>query len=132
MSIFISIAAYCDPVLRFTLERARVAAARPQDLHFAVIDQSPQPVLHLYNDGKAGVPARPLHWDPAHEAGRGQSWWQLEQRSRARLAALLAGQPLGAYALGTARMMGDYARWCGIDYAARRLGPAAFEPRPPL
>src|SRR6476620_2198138 len=44
MSIFVSIAAYCDPVLACTLARARAAAARPQDLHLAVIDQSPTPL----------------------------------------------------------------------------------------
>lgn len=44
MSLFISIAAYCDPVLAFTLARARAAARRPQDLHFGVFDQSPEPL----------------------------------------------------------------------------------------
>src|SRR4051812_30636161 len=44
MGIFISIAAYCDPVLGFTLERARATASRPQELHFAVLDQSPEPL----------------------------------------------------------------------------------------
>ena len=43
MTLFISIAAYCDPVLGFTLARARASATRPQDLHFGVVDQSPQP-----------------------------------------------------------------------------------------
>jgi hypothetical protein len=41
MSIFISIAAYCDPVLGFTLSRARATARWPELLHFGVVDQSP-------------------------------------------------------------------------------------------
>lgn len=90
------------------------------------------PVSHLYNDGRSGVPPRPLHWDAAHQAGRDRNWWELEQRSRARLAALVAGRPLGVYGLGPARTLGDYARWCGIDYAARTLSPQAWRPLAPL
>jgi hypothetical protein len=41
MSIFISVAAYCDPVLPFTLRRAVQQARWPERLHLAVIDQSP-------------------------------------------------------------------------------------------
>src|SRR3954463_15302732 len=40
MSIFVSIAAYCDPVLGFTLARARTAASRPHELHFGILDQT--------------------------------------------------------------------------------------------
>lgn len=41
MSIFLSIASYCDPVLAFTLRRALATAARPEQLHFGIVDQSP-------------------------------------------------------------------------------------------
>lgn len=41
MSVFISVVAYCDPVLPFTLRRAVERARWPERLHFAVIDQSP-------------------------------------------------------------------------------------------
>jgi hypothetical protein len=90
------------------------------------------PIYHLYNDGNSGVPPRPLHWDPAHEAARRQSWWELEQRSRARLAALVAGEPLGVYGLGSARSVREFADWSGIDYTARQLAPQAYEPRTPI
>ncbi len=40
MKIFISIAAYCDELLFFTLEDAVRKAARPEDLVFAVVDQN--------------------------------------------------------------------------------------------
>jgi hypothetical protein len=87
-----------------------------------------QPIYHLYNTGNSGAPARPLHWDPAHDAQRQRNWWMLEQRSRARLAALVAGEPLGAYGLGRVRSMAEYAEFSGIDYAARTLAPHAFKP----
>ena len=73
-----------------------------------------------------GAPPRPLHWDAAQDARRSQTWWQLEQRSRERLAALLAGEPLGVYGLGSERTMADYAAFSGIDYAARTLGAAGL------
>lgn len=85
------------------------------------------PVYHLYNSGEAGAPARPMHWDPAHEARRSTTWWQHEQRSRKRLAALVQGEPLGAYGLGSRRSLAEYAAFSGIDYAARTLGPRAFQ-----
>jgi len=40
MSIFVSVASYCDPMLGFTLERAAVTAKHPEALHFGVVDQS--------------------------------------------------------------------------------------------
>lgn len=87
------------------------------------------PVYHLYNNADSGAPARPLHWDPAVDGQRQSNWWTLEQRSRARLADLLGGAPMGIYGLGNVRSMADYARFCGIDYAARTLEPRAFAPQ---
>lgn len=89
------------------------------------------PLYHLYNDGHPGVPPRPLHWDATQESTRAQRWWELEQRSRARLAALVSGKPLGAYGLGTVRTVEQYTQWSGIDYAARTLRPQAYRPRVP-
>jgi hypothetical protein len=87
------------------------------------------PIHHLYNDAASGAPPRPLHWDAAHESVRATSWWTLEQRSRARLAALVAGEDLGIYGLGAERSLADFAGFSGIDYAARTLAPGAFTPR---
>ncbi|NML42774.1 hypothetical protein HHL11_03355 [Ramlibacter sp. G-1-2-2] len=87
------------------------------------------PIRHLYNDAQSGAPPRPLHWDAAHEALRSEPWWAREQRSRDRLAALVAGEPLGAYGLGCQRSVADYAAFSGIDYAARTLAPHAFTPK---
>jgi hypothetical protein len=52
-----------------------------------------------------------------------------EQRARARLEALVAGEDLGVYGLGSRRSLADFAAFSGIDYAARRLAPAAYVPR---
>lgn len=119
-----------DPALYFHGEE-QALAARLYTHGWDIFHMPGLPLSHLYNDGRSGVPPRPLHWDEAHQAGRSQTWWELEQRSRARLAALLAAQPLGVYGLGTRRSMADYARWCGVDYAARSLSPRAYRPLPP-
>ncbi len=89
------------------------------------------PIHHLYNEPGSGAPPRPLHWDAQHEAQREVGWWTLEQRSRARLAALMAGDDLGVYGLGRVRSLGDYAAFSGIDYAARTLAASAYVPRQP-
>ena len=119
-----------DPALYFHGEE-QALAARLYTHGWDIFHMPALPLLHLYNDGQSGLPPRPMHWDAAHEAGRAQRWWQLEQRSRGRLAALLAGEPLGVYGLGRERTLAQFAKWCGIDYARRTLGPQAFRPMPP-
>lgn len=39
-SIFVSVASYCDPLLRFTLASARSQASRPERLFFGVVEQA--------------------------------------------------------------------------------------------
>ncbi len=87
------------------------------------------PLHHLYNNAASGAPPRPLHWDAEVDRQRDTDWWTLERRSRQRLAALVSGQPLGAYGLGSVRTLADYAAFSGIDYTARTLAPQAFRPR---
>lgn len=41
MSIFLSIASYCDPLLQFTIGRALATARHPERLHLGIVDQSP-------------------------------------------------------------------------------------------
>ena len=84
------------------------------------------PVYHLYNNAESGAPPRPLHWDPTHEAERSHGWWVHETRSRQRLAALVAGEPLGVYGLGRERTMAQYAAFSGIDFATRTLGSRGY------
>jgi hypothetical protein len=87
------------------------------------------PIHHLYNEEGSGAARRPLHWDAQQEAQRDVHWWTHEQRSRARLGALVAGEDLGVYGLGRQRSLADFAAFSGIDYAARTLSAAAHAPR---
>jgi hypothetical protein len=116
-----------DPALYFHGEE-QALAARLFTHGWDIFHMAELPVWHLYNDGSSGGPARPLHWDQAHDRQRTQVWWDLEQRSRKRLADLVAGKPLGAYGLGKVRTMQDYAAFSGIDYAARTIAPRAYKP----
>jgi hypothetical protein len=86
------------------------------------------PVYHLYNSPESGAPARPLHWDEQHDRERERNWWDLEQRSRARLAALVDNAPMGVYGIGRIRSLEDYAEFSGIDFKRRKLSPRAFRP----
>lgn len=86
------------------------------------------PLYHLYNNADSGGPKRPLHWDVEEDRERARNWWELEQRSRARLGALVAGEDLGAFRLGRVRTMEDYAAFSGIDFAARTLASRAYKP----
>lgn len=115
-----------DPYLYFHGEE-QALAARLFTHGWDIFHMSGLPVYHLYRAVDAQAPGRPLHWDPAQDALRQQTWWTLEQRSQARLKALLEQrQDLGVYGLGSARSLADYADFCGIDYAARTLSPVAF------
>ena len=87
------------------------------------------PIHHHYHHEGTSAPARPLHWDATQDAAREVPWWTREQRSRERLALLVAGADLGAYGLGTRRTLREFAAFSGIDYQARTLAAAAFVPR---
>jgi hypothetical protein len=79
------------------------------------------PIYHLYDTGGSEAP-RPKHWTEGHDKQRPVRWWVLEERSKARVRALLCeGKNLGVYGLGTQRTLADYARFCGIDYASKTL-----------
>ncbi|GAC1605014.1 MAG: hypothetical protein NVS3B2_11100 [Ramlibacter sp.] len=55
MSVFISLASYCDPLLQFTVGRALATASAPADLHFGIVDQSPERAAGF---GPSAAPAR--------------------------------------------------------------------------
>jgi len=115
MSIFVSIAAYREPVLRFTLDRARDNARRPDDLHFGIVDQSDLPLE---------VPANASHAAGARarrDEGQGLRAGTMDARLR---------RPLGVYGLGSVRTIADFAALSGIDYARRRVEVRAYEPIP--
>jgi hypothetical protein len=86
------------------------------------------PVYHLYNTPGSGAPARPMHWDEQHDRDRTRNWWDLEQRSRVRLEALLDDASMGVYGLGKVRTMEDYAAFSGIDFKMRTIASRAYRP----
>jgi hypothetical protein len=86
------------------------------------------PLYHLYNTEESGSPARPMHWDDQQDKERARAWWDLEQRSRVRLDALLDDAPMGVYGLGRVRSMEDYAAFSGIDFKRRTIAPRAYDP----
>ena len=102
-------------------------AARLYTHGWDIFHMSALPLYHLYNNGESGAPPRPLHWDEQHERGRSRTWWDLEQRSRKRLASLLAGEDLGVYGLGRVRTMEDYAAFSGIDFKRRTIASRAYK-----
>lgn len=115
-----------DPYLYFHGEE-QALAARLFTHGWDIFHIPGLPVFHLYRTVGSAAPDRPLHWDAALDRQRKQTWWTLEQHSRARLRGLLQErQDLGVYGLGTVRTLADYARFCGVDYAARTLAPVAF------
>jgi hypothetical protein len=119
-----------DPWLYFHGEE-QALAARLFTHGWDIFHISGLPVYHLYNNPESGAPPRPMHWDESLDTQRAQTWWALEQRSRGRLTALLAGHALGAYSLGTDRTLADYAAFSGIDYVARTIEPRAYRPAGP-
>lgn len=118
-----------DPNFYFHGEE-QALAARLYTHGWDIFHMPALPLYHLYNTGETGVPKRALHWDEAQDAQRTHKWWGLEQRSRQRLADLVAGKDLGVYGLGRERTMAQYAAFCGIDYAARTLALQAYKPLP--
>lgn len=115
-----------DPHLYFHGEE-QALAARLFTHGWDIFHMPGLPLAHLYRVPGATVATRPLHWDADQDAGRAVTWWALEQRSRARVRALLQeGQDLGVYGLGRVRSLGDYADFCGIDYRAGTLAARAY------
>lgn len=69
MSIFVSVASFCDEHLIFTLRSLFAAAAEPDKIRVGVVDQSDKP-LHEWlaqNDPERRI--RYLHVDPFHSRG---------------------------------------------------------------
>jgi hypothetical protein len=86
------------------------------------------PLYHLYT--RPDAPRRPLHWTADQVAQPFAPAARLDAAARARLRALLwDGADLGAYGLGRARSLAEYAGFSGIDYAARTIAPRATKAR---
>lgn len=72
MSVFVSVASYCDPVLGFTLARAVATARWPARLHFGVVEQSPAAQPAPEADAVAPARLSYLRLDPVY--ARGPCW----------------------------------------------------------
>lgn len=71
-----------------------------------------------------------MHWSPEMDLQRQVSATELTQRSNDRLASLVWSKAdLGAFGLGTARSLSDYAAFSGIDYENRTIAAHAFKDR---
>lgn len=116
-----------DPFLYFHGEE-QALALRAFTHGWDLLQIPAMPMNHLYT--APGSAPRPMHWDAAHDAARAVRSAALDAAAHARLAALLwHGSDLGAYGLGRARSLADWADYSGIDYAARRIEPRATKAR---
>lgn len=68
-SIFVSIAAFCDPFLRFTIESLFKQASVPETLVLGVVDQSAEPIGPWLATQPFADQVRYLHIDPLHSRG---------------------------------------------------------------
>ncbi|WP_295540710.1 GlcNAc-transferase family protein [uncultured Pseudacidovorax sp.] len=110
-----------DPWLYFHGEEQNLAV-RAWTRGWDIWHMPDMPIYHLYHGGHD----RPVHWSPDADAHRDTQWWSLETQSRARMRALLyERRDLGAYGLGKARSLDDFAAFSGIDYTRRTLRPTA-------
>jgi hypothetical protein len=68
-SMFVSIAAFCDPFLRFTIESLFAEASQPDALALGVVDQSMEPLSGWLAGQPFADQVRYLHIDPLHSRG---------------------------------------------------------------
>lgn len=67
--IFISIAAYCDPILNHTIQDAVAKALKPEELVFGVVDQHPKSRQNELAALCAPAKLRYVHIDPVESRG---------------------------------------------------------------
>lgn len=80
------------------------------------------PIYHLYSTGDVETTHREVHWSPNADQERIQRWWELDNKSKARMTALLQhNADLGIYGLGKVRTLVDYANFSGIDYRNKTI-----------
>lgn len=111
-----------DPYLYFHGEEQSLAI-RAYTRGWTILHPQHQriPLYHLYK--APNQPHLTHHWHADYEAQRQVKRTELQQRSDARLLALVSGRLKGAYGLGTVRSLDEFARISGIDY--RRYWPKA-------
>ena len=67
--------------------------------------------------------SRRKHWDD-HLGTGGPAWYELEARSRAKIASFLTDPWVGPFGCGPARTLADYEAYAGINFRHRRAEPA--------
>ena len=72
VSILVSVASFCDALLKATLQQAVAQAQEPQDLHFAVVDQSPASFVEITDADVYPARLSLVKIDPLH--ARGPCW----------------------------------------------------------
>jgi glycosyltransferase involved in cell wall biosynthesis len=116
-----------DPRLYFHGEE-QAFALRAWTRGWDIFHAPAMPVYHQYHTADAAP--RPLHWSPELDGQRAVRSGHLMQAANDRLASLLwHGADLGAYGLGSARSLADYADFSGIDYLQRRIHARARKAR---
>ena len=62
------------------------------------------------------------HWDD-HRSGTllGEPWFEMDRRSRTKVASMLVGRHPGPFGDGTARTLQEYEAYVGLDFARRRV-----------
>lgn len=68
-TIFVSIASFCDPYLRFSIESAMAQATQPERIVLGVVDQSSEPLNPWLADQVYADRVRYLLIDPLHSRG---------------------------------------------------------------
>jgi len=110
-----------DPLLYFWGEEHNISI-RAWTNGWDIYHAPEVPVYHLYNEKEKHAKTRPLHWNTVEDEKRKVRWWQHNERSKARLRALLyEGADLGVYGLGVERSLQDFAEFSGIDYLNRTI-----------
>lgn len=108
-----------DPFLYFHGEEQSLSL-RAYTRGWDIIHPHDVPLMHAYR--KASDRGTSWHGHPQWDVGREVSHVEFRERARDRLRHLIDGtRNLGAYGLGSARTLADYARRSGIDYQARTI-----------
>jgi hypothetical protein len=108
-----------DPYLYFHGEEQSLAV-RAFTRGWDIFHPLTTPVYHLYKT--EGTPYETHHWHGETDARRAFQSAYLTERAKQRLTRLLMGDGLpGAYGLGSARTMAQYAEMSGIDYASQTI-----------
>lgn len=86
------------------------------------------PLYHLYK--RPDTEHHNHHWHSSWEQHRDYQWTELQERAKQRLIDLVYRRTLmGAWGLGDARSLADFAELTGIDYEQQRLIDRAYRKR---